>query len=204
MRTNGLSLRAQLLVKRGIDLVVALALLLLLGPTMVAIGVTVSATSPGGPLFNQVRAGRDGRPFTIHKFRTMTGEDRGRDERYSRAQTEARVTRVGRILRRLSLDELPQLLNIVRGDMSLVGPRPDTMRHAEAYSAFQRRRLAVRPGVTGLAQIRGRNEIPWEERIRLDVEYIDRWSLWLDLRILAETAVVVVTGKGTKLPWSRR
>ena len=186
--------------KRAIDVIVSLPLLLLLAPTMVAIGVAVTTTSPGGPLFNQLRAGRDGRPFTIHKFRTMTVPDQSAaTERYSYERAAARVTPVGALLRRFSLDELPQLLNVIKGDMSLVGPRPDTVSHADAYDEFKRRRLAVRPGITGWAQISGRNELTWDQRIELDVEYIENWSLALDMRILVKTAMVVLTGRGAGL-----
>jgi lipopolysaccharide/colanic/teichoic acid biosynthesis glycosyltransferase len=187
--------------KRAMDLVVSGPLLLLLAPTMAALGAAVAATSPGGPFFNQLRAGRDGRPFAIYKLRTMTASDPSETvERYSYDRDAARVTRVGALLRRFSLDELPQLLNVFRGDMSLVGPRPDTVAHTEAYDEFKRRRLAVRPGITGWAQISGRNELTWDERIQLDVEYIENWSFALDMRILIRTAVVVLTGRGAGLP----
>lgn len=197
--------RAELVAKRGLDILAALALLAALGPALLATAALVALTSPGGPFFRQVRAGVGARPFTIYKFRTMTVEgERAPGERYSREQTEARITRIGAILRRFSVDELPQLVNILRGDMSLVGPRPDTMQHAEAYSDAQRQRLAVRPGVTGWAQVHGRNRLTWDERIDLDVEYIQQWSLGLDLRILARTARIVLAGKGSELPRGAR
>lgn len=197
--------RLQLMAKRALDLSVALTLLILLSPTLLAIAVAVAATSPGGPFFHQPRAGVGGRPFRIHKFRTMTvAGERSVGEAYSMEETAARVTRVGKLLRRLSLDELPQLINILKGEMSLVGPRPDTVVHAEAYSPLQRGRLQVRPGVTGWAQIHGRNQLTWDERIRLDLEYIERWTLGLDIRILLRTARIVLTGKGTELPRGAR
>jgi lipopolysaccharide/colanic/teichoic acid biosynthesis glycosyltransferase len=193
--------RTQLAAKRTIDVLAALALLVLLGPTIVALAVAVAATSPGGPFFHQLRAGVGGRPFTIHKLRTMSVDgERRPGEAYSFEQTATRVTRVGKLLRRLSLDELPQLVNILKGEMSLVGPRPDLLTHAERYSPFQRQRLAVRPGITGWAQIHGRNRLTWEQRIRLDVAYIERWSLALDMRILLSTASIVLKGKGADLP----
>ena len=192
----------QLLVKRSIDLAGAAILLALLSPLMVAIGAVVKATSRGEIIFRQKRAGRGGRPFTIYKFRTMV-----RDAPQSHLgsycyRDDPRITPVGRILRRTSLDELPQLVNVLKGDMSFVGPRPDLPHHVERYTAAQRRRLCVRPGLTGWAQVNGRNGISWPERIELDLAYIDGWSLWRDAVVLARTVAVVLTRRGTELPAS--
>jgi lipopolysaccharide/colanic/teichoic acid biosynthesis glycosyltransferase len=196
----GFLVRAQLLVKRVIDVAAASLLLVVLAPLMAAIAVAVRATSPGEALFRQARVGRNGKPFTIYKFRTMVRDaPRSPLGSYCYAN-DPRITRVGRALRATSLDELPQLLNVVRGDMSFVGPRPDLPHHAERYTAAQRRRLDVRPGITGWAQVNGRNAIPWERRIELDLEYVARWSLQLDAAIGLRTIAAVLTGRGVKLP----
>jgi lipopolysaccharide/colanic/teichoic acid biosynthesis glycosyltransferase len=144
-------------------------------------------------LFRQVRAGRDGRPFTIHKFRTMLHEV-GPDGRVR--TEEERLTRLGAFLRRSSLDELPQLVDVLRGAMALVGPRPLYVEYLPLYSPAQARRLEVRPGITGLAQVSGRNEITWDRRLGLDVQYVDSRTVLLDLRILALTARRVLSGSG--------
>jgi undecaprenyl phosphate N,N'-diacetylbacillosamine 1-phosphate transferase len=196
--------RAQRAAKRTGDVLVAGLLLVLLLPLMAALAVVVKLTSPGGAIFRQERIGKGGRPFLIYKLRTMT-----RDAAQTKLGTYAyrddpRITRVGRVLRRTSLDELPQLTNILKGDMSIVGPRPDLPHHVERYTDFQRRRLQVRPGVTGWAQVSGRNDISWEERITLDVEYIERWSLLLDLTVILKTFGVVLSGRGSMLPRSLR
>jgi exopolysaccharide biosynthesis polyprenyl glycosylphosphotransferase len=193
-------LRSQLLVKRAIDMAASGLLLLLLLPLFVAIAFAVKATSAGEIIFRQTRIGRSGRPFTIYKFRTMV-----RDAPRSGLGTycyrdDPRITRVGRILRSTSLDELPQLFNVLKGDMSLVGPRPDLPHHVERYTPSQRRRLAMRPGITGWAQVNGRNGIPWERRIALDLAYVDGWSLWRDAVIVARTVGVVVSRHGAELP----
>ncbi len=191
---------AQLLVKRAIDAAAASLLLVLLAPLMAAIALAVRAASPGEALFRQTRAGRNGKPFTIYKFRTMVRDaPRSALGSYCFAD-DPRLTRVGRLLRATSLDELPQLFNVLKGDMSFVGPRPDLPHHVERYDAAQRRRLEVRPGITGWAQVNGRNGIPWERRIELDLEYVARWSLLLDAAIGLRTIAAVLTGRGVKLP----
>ena len=152
----------------------------------------VRLTSAGPALFRQQRVGRDGRPFTILKFRTMINSDNPLHPE------EDRITIVGRWLRRSSLDELPQLWNVVRGDMSMVGPRPTLAYQVERYTRQQRGRLTVRPGITGLAQIRGRNGISWSERIDFDLEYVERQSLRLDLRIMCLTLLAVLKREGVE------
>lgn len=170
--------------KRTLDLVVASGLLALTAPLQIGLAV-LSRCIQGSPvLFRQQRAGRHGKPFGIVKFRTMVSDD-GRDR-------EERVTPLGRALRRSSLDELPQLWNVVRGDMSLVGPRPLHLRYTDRYSSRQRRRLEVRPGITGLAQIAGRNAVPWDDRLELDVKYIEDLSFFLDAKIILSTGQRVV------------
>ena len=174
--------------------------LLLLSPMMAVIAVAVRVTSPGEIIFKQTRGGMGGRPFTIYKFRSMTRDAPASGPGSYVSGADPRITRVGRVLRRTSLDELPQLLNILKGDMSIVGPRPDLPHHVEKYTPLQRRRLEVRPGITGWAQVCGRNQLSWDERITLDVEYVQHWSLLRDLDVIRRTIVVVLTGRGAALP----
>jgi lipopolysaccharide/colanic/teichoic acid biosynthesis glycosyltransferase len=190
----------QLAAKRAVDVAGASVLLVALAPVMAVIAVAVRATSPGEALFRQARIGKDGRPFTILKFRTMVKDaPRSSLGTYCYAD-DPRITRVGRLLRATSLDELPQLVNVLRGDMSFVGPRPDLPHHVERYTPEQRRRLAMRPGITGWAQVNGRNSIPWERRIELDNEYVSRWWLGLDAIVVARTVVVLLSRRGVQLP----
>lgn len=183
--------------KRAADLAVAVPLAVLLAPVLAGIALWIRRDSPGPALYRQRRIGLAGKPFKLLKFRTMVvgAERMGAGLRVT--ADDERITGAGAILRRLSLDELPQLWNVLRGDMSLVGPRPTVPEQVERYTARQRRRLAARPGVTGLAQVRGRNAIPWSARIEIDIEYVERWSPMLDLRVLARTAAVVVGRQGT-------
>lgn len=178
--------------KRGLDL----AILGVVAVPAAALGtiaaIAVRLTSRGPVLFRQRRIGLDGMPFEALKFRSMLHGDN------PAIPDASRITPVGRVLRRFSLDELPQLLNVARGDMSIVGPRPTLPEQVERYDVFQRRRLEVRPGITGLAQIRGRNTIAWDERIRHDVEYVEECSLCLDLAILARTLGAVLSGEGVE------
>lgn len=185
--------RAALTLKRAVDLAGASAGLVLLGPLMAATAVAI-AVSMGRPvLFRHERPGLGGRPFTLLKFRTMTLE---KNERGELLPDGARLTSVGRLVRGLSLDELPQLWNVVRGEMSLVGPRPLLMQYLSRYSKEQARRHEVRPGITGWAQINGRNALSWEEKFALDVYYVDHWSLLFDAKILALTAMRVLRRDG--------
>ncbi|WZP00181.1 sugar transferase [Isosphaeraceae bacterium EP7] len=183
--------------KRALDVVAALVGLLLLAPLMVAIAATVLATMGRPVLFRQVRPGYHATPFTLIKFRTMrvaTGPD---GESLPDAE---RLTRLGLILRRTSLDELPQLWNILRGEMSLVGPRPLLTEYLPLYSLEQSRRHEAQPGLTGWAQVRGRNAVSWDDRLDNDVWYVDHRSLVLDLKILALTFQRVVGGRGVTSP----
>ena len=180
-------------VKRTVDLIVSSALLTTFSPLLFAVGILLFLTMGRPILFRQRRAGRYGRPFIVYKFRTMT------DERGAQGQPVAdrqRVTRVGRLLRLFSIDELPQLWNVLRGDMSLVGPRPLLMQYLERYSAEEMQRHEVKPGITGWAQVHGRNATSWQERFALDVWYVENWSLALDARILVRTLWTVLTGEG--------
>jgi lipopolysaccharide/colanic/teichoic acid biosynthesis glycosyltransferase len=159
-------------------------------PALALLGLLVAAGTGRPVLFRQERAGLGGRPFTIVKFRTM------RPPRSPTEPDDGRITRVGAFLRRSSLDELPSLWNVIRGDMNLVGPRPLFVRYNDSYSPEHARRLEVKPGLTGLAQVRGRNSLSWEEKFALDVWYVDHRSWKLDLRLLAETPLTVLTGRG--------
>jgi exopolysaccharide biosynthesis polyprenyl glycosylphosphotransferase len=194
------------LVKELVDRVGALLLLILLGPVLLSVALCVGLTSRGPVLFRQVRVGRDGRLFRIFKFRSMYVDAEARlaelrhlnehDGVLFKIRDDPRVTPVGRWLRRLSLDELPQLLNVLSGRMSLVGPRPPLPTEAAAYADDVRRRLAVKPGMTGLWQVSGRSDLSWEEAVRLDLRYVENWSLSLDLVILLRTVTAVVRSSG--------
>jgi len=173
--------------KRVLDLLLSLIALVLLAPLWLLIALAIVLDSPGGAFYRQQRIGKDGVPFQLWKFRSMV---RGAEKKGAGAlveQNDARVTRVGRVIRKLSLDEIPQLFNVVAGDMSVVGPRPGLRYQVELYDPEQRRRLLVRPGVTGWAQVNGRNSIEWPRRIELDLEYVDRVSLGMDLLVLLRT-----------------
>ncbi|MFF9404710.1 sugar transferase [Streptomyces anandii] len=193
-------------IKAVVDRLGAAILLVLFAPLMAAVALLVVAESPGGPLYRQRRVGKDGREFTIWKFRTMVaGADRARDALADRNEgagllfklrRDPRVTRVGAVLRRYSVDELPQLFNVLTGSMSLVGPRPPLPEECAAYGPDIRRRLLVKPGLTGLWQISGRSDLPWEEAVRLDLRYVEDWSLALDTVILWKTLRAVLYGQG--------
>jgi lipopolysaccharide/colanic/teichoic acid biosynthesis glycosyltransferase len=182
----------RLLAKRAIDVTAASAMLTTAAPVMVAAAVGIRATMGRPVLFRQERVGRGDRIFTIYKFRTMRQAAPGEGIEAD----AARITRLGRLLRQTSLDELPQLLNVLKGDMSLVGPRPLLVRYLPRYSAEQRRRHEVLPGLTGWAQIHGRNAVSWDEKFAHDVWYVDHWSLRRDLQVLAKTAHTVLRRDG--------
>lgn len=184
--------------KRGLDVVVAAAALLVLAPVFVAVAVAVLLTMGRPVLFLQSRPGRDGRLFTLMKFRTMSATSLG--SLAGVATDGQRLTRLGCWLRAVSLDELPTLVNVLRGDMSIVGPRPLLLEYLDRYTPEQARRHEVRPGITGLAQTRGRNLLTWEQKFEHDVSYVDRRSLALDVRILAATARTVVRREGITAP----
>ena len=182
-----------LMAKRLLDLAGALVGLVILAPLILVIALAIRATMGGPVFFRQIRPGREACPFTLLKFRTMNDSTDVRGELLPDAQ---RLTRFGTFLRRCSLDELPQLWNVLRGDMSLVGPRPLMMQYLERYTPEQARRHEVPPGITGWAQINGRNSVKWEDRFRLDLWYVEHRSFLLDLRILALTAWRVVKREG--------
>lgn len=181
------------IVKRLIDAFLSATTLILLSPVMLGISVLIWLFMERPILFKQRRAGYRGRPFTLFKFRTM---DDARGEQDQFLADKNRLTKVGIVLRRLSLDELPQLWNVLIGDMSLVGPRPLLVEYLPRYTSVQARRHEVRPGLTGWAQVNGRNALSWEERFQKDVWYVDHWSLTLDFRILADTFWRVLSTEG--------
>jgi lipopolysaccharide/colanic/teichoic acid biosynthesis glycosyltransferase len=184
--------------KRVVDAIAATAALLATAPLQLGIAIAVRLCLGRPVLFRQTRPGRDGEPFTLVKFRTM------RDDVEHRTQTPAsdsdRLTPLGRWLRATSLDELPTLWNVLRGDMSLVGPRPLLMAYLDRYTPEQRRRHEVRPGITGLAQVHGRNGLSWEQKFAFDVQYVERRNARLDLIILARTAWAVLSRRGISAP----
>ena len=188
--------RAQLRIKHAVDRLVACGALVVLAPVFAAIGLLVRREDGGPVFFRQRRAGRGGKPFDVFKFRSMIVNADRIGLGLNVAEGDARITRTGRRLRDWSLDELPQLVNVARGEMSLVGPRPGLVSQADRYDDEQRRRLEVRPGLTGWAQVNGRNALSWRERIALDVWYVEHFSLFLDLRILARTPRVLARREG--------
>lgn len=179
--------------KRAVDVIVSVLLLLVLMPVLLFVALLVMATIGRPVVFTQDRPGLGGQPFMLIKFRSMSDECDANGQLLSDGQ---RLGKVGSWLRATSLDELPELINVLRGDMSLVGPRPLLIEYLPLYSAKQFRRHNVRPGLTGLAQVSGRNALSWEEKFAFDVRYVDEWSMGLDLKILAATAWKVLTRKG--------
>ena len=186
----------QLAIKRVLDIAAAIFCLVIMAPLFALVALCVSLDSPGSIFFKLRVAGRDGKAFDQWKFRTMIQNARDTAHRFETSATDPRITRAGRFLRRWSIDELPQLWNVLRGEMSLVGPRPTFLEIAERYSTEQARRLQMRPGLTGLAQLQGRNLIPWERRITLDISYIENFSLWLDAKIFCRTIPLLLKGTG--------
>lgn len=207
-----------LIIKRVIDILLSLGVLIALAPLLVVVAAVIKATSRGPVLFRQLRCGEHGRPFVFLKFRSMyvnndaeihrewfrqfiSGEAKkyGTDKNGGvfKMVSDPRVTRIGRILRKTSIDELPQLINVLKGDMSLVGPRPPIPYEVDGYEVWHRRRvLSAKPGMTGLWQVSGRSRVTFDEMVRLDIEYARNWSLWLDLKILMRTPHAVISGDG--------
>jgi lipopolysaccharide/colanic/teichoic acid biosynthesis glycosyltransferase len=181
---------------RAVDVAVAGAGLAVGAPILGLAMVAIVLESPGHPIYRQRRIGKDGRPFDVIKLRTMVPGAESIGAGLSVNESDPRITRVGAALRRLSIDELPNLLNVLRGDMTLVGPRPTLPVQVEQYTERQRGRLSVKPGLTGWAQVNGRTSLPWADRIELDLWYIENRSLALDLRILARTVAMVLRGSG--------
>ncbi len=192
--------------KRLIDVIGALGGLIVSAPLMLLIAIAIKLDSPGPVLFVQMRAGRDGKPFRMYKFRSMVADAEARLNEVIaqnrlplpvfKIPADPRGTRVGKILRRFSLDELPQFVNVLNGEMSLVGPRPEEMRIVALYSDWHRRRLAVKPGITGPMQTYGRGALTLDERVRLELAYIENYSLWKDFYFLLKTIPAVLGGRG--------
>lgn len=184
------------LLTRVFDLVLGGLGTIVTAPILLTLMVLIRLESPGSPLYTQVRVGRDGVPFRIYKLRTMVHGAEFQGAGLAIAEGDSRVTRLGSLLRRTSLDELPNLWNVVRGEMSIIGPRPTLQHQVDAYTERQRGRLAVKPGITGWAQVNGRASLPWPERIDLDLWYVEHRSVRLDLEILRRTARQVLSGAG--------
>ncbi len=182
--------------RRLFDVVVAAAALVVSSPVLLAAIVAIRLESPGHPIFRQRRIGKDGRPFDMLKLRTMVAGAESMGSGLAVNEGDPRITRVGAVLRRFSIDELPNLVNVLRGDMAIVGPRPTVQVQVQQYTERQRGRLAIRPGLTGWAQVNGRAKLRWDERIELDLWYIEHRSWRLDLRILARTARIILAGEG--------
>jgi len=182
------------MIKRLFDVVVSLIAIIIFLPVFVVVVVLILVTD-GRPIFyNQERLGKDARIFEFHKFRSMTNNPRRRVDQQVR-ESDPEVTAVGRVIRRLKIDELPQIWNVLKGDMSIVGPRPALPKYLEMYTPRQQRRLDVRGGITCLAQINGSSHLSWDERIEYDIEYIENQSLRLDLKIILKTVLVVLLGE---------
>jgi lipopolysaccharide/colanic/teichoic acid biosynthesis glycosyltransferase len=183
-------------VSRVLDVVLAAALLAITSPLLALAALAIRLESRGPVFYRQLRVGQDGAPFELWKLRTMVPGAETMGAGIYVIEGDTRITRVGRLLRRFSLDELPNLVNVLRGELAIVGPRPTVQEQVDRYTDRQCRRLEVRPGITGWAQINGRTSLPWPERIELDVWYVEHRSLRLDLRILARTARMLATGHG--------
>ncbi len=184
------------MIRRALDLLIAVPAALLTAPLVAWLAVLIRLESPGHPLYTQTRVGRNGVPFEIYKLRTMVAGAEFTGAGLAIDAGDSRITRVGALLRRTSLDELPNLWNVVRGEMSIVGPRPTLRHQVDAYTERQRGRLEVKPGITGWAQVNGRASLPWPERIELDLWYVEHRSLALDLEILRRTVGIVRGGGG--------
>lgn len=182
--------------KRIMDFLGALIILILLSPFMVITALAVRLTSPGEILFKQKRLGQNGKEFYMLKFRSMVANAENIGSGMFLEKDDPRITRIGKFIRKTSIDELPQLLNVLRGEMSLVGPRPAPLHHLDKYDERQIMRLAVKPGITGWAQINGRVALYWPERIEMDVWYVENVSLWLDIKIMFLTITTVLGRHG--------
>ena len=190
-------------IKRAMDVLIAVAAAVLTAPLLLVIAAAIRLEDRGPAILRQKRVGRDGEDFELLKFRTMVVDAHRMGSGWLIAERDPRITRVGAALRRWSLDELPQMFNVLRGDMSIIGPRPTLRYQVDQYTPFQRRRLEVQPGITGWAQVCGRNDLRWQERIELDVWYVEHRSPRVDLTILLRTPLVLFGGtyKGTTGGW---
>ncbi len=183
------------MIKRLIDISVAIIALTLISHLLIYIALLIKLSSKGPVFFRQDRLGKDATIFKLCKFRTMIVGAVNIGKKLSVTEKDPRITSVGSFLRKTSLDEIPQLINVLKGDISLVGPRPTVPQHLEYYGEFEKRRLEIKPGITGLAMVKGRASIPWSKRIEYDVQYVENFSLWLDLKILLQTIWVVIRRK---------
>jgi lipopolysaccharide/colanic/teichoic acid biosynthesis glycosyltransferase len=184
------------MLRRAFDVLVAGTALLIAAPFLLAAATAIRLESKGSAIYRQRRVGKDGKPFDVLKLRTMVTGAEHMGAGLAVSEGDTRITRVGRLLRRTSLDEVPNLVNVLRGDMAIVGPRPTVPIQVDRYTDRQRGRLSVKPGITGWAQVNGRTELPWDERIELDLWYIEHRSWRLDLEILKRTIRMVLGGKG--------
>lgn len=184
------------MLKRLFDAIFTLLGFIMLSPLFLLVVFLIKITSRGPVFFRYERIGKGGKPFYPFKFRTMKEGAIKEGLGYNVVENDARITKVGKFLRKWGIDELPQLINVLKGEMSLVGPRPTFRYQVERYNDFQKKRLLVKPGITGWALIHGRNLLSWEERIKYDVWYVENWSLWLDFKILLKTIIIVLLRKG--------
>lgn len=183
-------------IKRGIDIIFSLILTVILFPVLLFMAILVKIGSEGHVFFVQERVGRGEKLFNVYKFRTMLPNAEKTGAGYNIEKNDARITKIGKILRRWCMDELPQLFNVLKGDMSLVGPRPTLKYQVDEYTPYQKRRLEVKPGMTGWAQVNGRNLLSWDDRIKLDVYYIDHYSLLFDIKIMLKTFKLLLSSRG--------
>ena len=190
--------KIQLFIKRLVDIIAGCVIVLGLTiiPVLIIVPVLIRATSKGPAVFTQERVGKDGKVFKIYKYRTMLIPEESIDENGNQLEPKQRITKIGRILRKTSVDELMQVFNVINGTMSIVGPRPTLPYQVENYTDEQKRRHEMRPGITGLAQVNGRNDLSWTDKIKYDIEYVDNYSLWLDIKILFKTVMVVFKKDG--------
>lgn len=188
----------QLFIKRAVDITAALfgIILLTVIPVLIIVPIWIKLDSKGPAVFTQDRTGKDGKTFKIYKFRTMRIPEDSLDENGEQLEPKKRITKAGKFLRKTSIDELMQLFNVLKGDMSIVGPRPTLPYQMERYDERQLHRLDMRPGVTGWAQVNGRNDLTWTEKIEYDLEYVEKYSLWFDIKILLKTVGVVFKSEG--------
>lgn len=190
--------KCNLFIKRVFDIIVSFVLIVILTviPVLIVVPILIRATSKGPAIFTQDRVGKDGKVFKIYKFRTMRIPEDSLDENGNELSPKERITKVGRLLRKTSIDELAQLFNILNGTMSIVGPRPTLPHQIENYTEHHHRRHEMRPGVTGWAQVNGRNDLSWSEKIEFDIEYIEKFNFLFDIKILFKTIGVVFKGQG--------
>ncbi|HEY7891648.1 MAG TPA: sugar transferase [Solirubrobacteraceae bacterium] len=184
------------MIRRLLDILVSLSLLILAAPVLAIATIAIRLESRGSAIYRQRRIGKDGHPFDVLKLRTMVDGAEYIGAGLAVNENDPRITRIGALLRRTSIDELPNLLNVLRGEMSLIGPRPTLPDQVASYTPRQRRRLSIKPGITGWAQVNGRTALPWSERIELDLYYIEHRRLTMDLQILARTVAMVFRGSG--------